>query len=645
MFLKSPMPEELHQELQERIAPYFDDKAAVVRSSAPSEDSENASFAGLHESYVNIKGTTAILEHIRLVWASLWSDAAILYRQELGLDVATSSMAVVIQEIVHGSRSGVAFSKSPTDASQAVLEAVYGLNQGLVDGIVEPDRWVLDRASLRVVDHIPAQREQYMVPGGQGVHLAPLPQELVNMPPLTEDEALTVFDLAQRAEQFYGKPQDVEWSFKDTMLYVLQSRPITTVSKPDPQDDRRQWDLSLRRSYDNLKLLRKKIEEEEIPKMIEEADRLAEQDIVLFSDHELTEEIQRRSEIFTKWNDIYWADFIPFAHGIRLFGQVYNDAVHPDDPYEFVQLLQSSRLQSLDRNQMLAEMASLIRKNPSLAEKLKQRNFENIEHGFMSTFQQFVSQFGDLSHNSLRGIQVSQERNMLINILLEMAKNPPVEVQPPVTDTETLRKRYLNTFKDDEQCEKALEILELGRVSYQLRDDDNIYLGRIEDQLNRVVDEGRKRLQNRGMAAIKNMTPEDVIKTLNDPSYVPQTSQENESGEVTSEFLFKGRQLIGQPAGPGLAKATARVIIETSDLSKFTSGEILVCDAVDPTMTFVVPLASGIVERRGGMLIHGAIIAREYGLPCVTGVPNVTTLVQTGERITIDGYLGIVTLG
>ena len=70
-----------------------------------------------------------------------------------------------------------------------------------------------------------------------------------------------------------------------------------------------------------------------------------------------------------------------------------------------------------------------------------------------------------------------------------------------------------------------------------------------------------------------------------------------------------------------------------------------VCDAVDPNMTFIVPIASGIVERRGGMLIHGAIIAREYGLPCVTGIPDVTLLIKTGDRITVDGYLGIVIIG
>lgn|GEM_PF-1701154 len=84
---------------------------------------------------------------------------------------------------------------------------------------------------------------------------------------------------------------------------------------------------------------------------------------------------------------------------------------------------------------------------------------------------------------------------------------------------------------------------------------------------------------------------------------------------------------------------------KTSFIFTFRSGEILICDAMDPNMTFVVPLAAGIVERRGGMLIHGAIIAREYGLPCVTGAADAVALIKTGDQVTVDGYLGIVIIG
>ena len=110
-------------------------------------------------------------------------------------------------------------------------------------------------------------------------------------------------------------------------------------------------------------------------------------------------------------------------------------------------------------------------------------------------------------------------------------------------------------------------------------------------------------------------------------------------------FLLKSRQIVGQPAGAGIAVGKARVIVDTSDLFSFQRGEILVCDAIDPGMTFIVPLAAAVVERRGGMLIHGAIIAREYGLPCVTGVPDAAELIKTGDFVTVDGHLGIVTVG
>jgi pyruvate,water dikinase len=86
------------------------------------------------------------------------------------------------------------------------------------------------------------------------------------------------------------------------------------------------------------------------------------------------------------------------------------------------------------------------------------------------------------------------------------------------------------------------------------------------------------------------------------------------------------------------------VILRREDLFAFERGEVLVTDAVDPNMTFVVPLAGAIVERRGGMLIHGAIIAREYGLPCVTGLPGATRRIRTGDELTVDGFLGIVTV-
>jgi pyruvate,water dikinase len=94
-----------------------------------------------------------------------------------------------------------------------------------------------------------------------------------------------------------------------------------------------------------------------------------------------------------------------------------------------------------------------------------------------------------------------------------------------------------------------------------------------------------------------------------------------------------------------LASGRARRIRGADDLGRFRSGEVLVCDAIQPTMTQLVPLASAVVERRGGMLIHGAIIARELGIPCVNGVAAAVEQVRDGDWLTVDGDLGIVTVG
>jgi rifampicin phosphotransferase len=264
MFITTPLPQQLYRTMSGPLLERFGDTAVVVRSSSPDEDSRRVSFAGLHESFVNIRGNEEILDHVRLVWASLWSDAALLYRRELGLNVSKSSMAVVVEEIVEGERSGVAFSRDPNNETRAVIEAVHGLNQGLVDGTVEPDRWLVDRKSSRILSHVSAVRENRVIAHQRGIMAEPLPTELRQRSPLDEKEILNVYQLLVTSEEFFGSAQDMEWTIKGQNLYLLQSRPITTNA--DGEDsDKRPWYLSLRRSFDNLQRLRSRIEGDILP--------------------------------------------------------------------------------------------------------------------------------------------------------------------------------------------------------------------------------------------------------------------------------------------------------------------------------------------------------------------------------------------
>jgi phosphohistidine swiveling domain-containing protein len=638
LFLRTPLPDEIREELAREIESRFRGLSVVVRSSAPGEDSAKASFAGLHESFVNVRGTETILDHVRLVWASLWSDAALLYRKDMGLDIAKSTMAVIVQEIVAGECSGVAFTVSPDNPSRAVIEAVHGLNQGLVDGTVEPDRWTLDRKTGQVLSHQPASRDKAVFASASGVETRPLPAVRAQAPPLAPEEVVSVFKAALNVERFFGSPQDMEWTIRDGALYILQARPVT-AGEPSSGGDPRAWNLTLRRSFENLKALREEVEGRWIPAMIIEGESLAEFDAASLTDEELADEIERRQHIFSKWNDIYYAYFIPLAHGIRLFGQTYNDALRPADPYEFMDLLGGTEMISLERNRILARLADRIRGNASLADSLREGIHRGNEAGFDADLEHFSRKFGDLGCGTERCFQGHET---LISLVLRMAAVAPARERFRAGEIEDRREAFLSRFEGPLKL-RAAEILDLGRASYRLRDNDNIYLGKIEGGLLAAADEGRRRLTARPGAAPQARSADEIARTLRDPAYRPEggTPHPEDKGPAAD---IRARQLRGQPAGPGIARGPARVILSPEDLLEIRAGEILVCDAIDPNMTFAVPLAAGIVERRGGMLIHGAIIAREYGIPCVTGIPGAAELIHTGDRVSVDGYLGIVTI-
>ncbi len=629
MFVNTSLPPDLHRIIEESVETYFTGRSVVVRSSAPGEDSSETSFAGLHESYVNVRGAESIIEHIKLVWASLWSDASLLYRSELELDERNSSMAVVVQEIITGDVSGIGFGQNPNDPSQCVIEAVYGLNQGLVDGTLEPDRWILGRAGGELISHTPADRSQAIRPSDAGTELTSLPPELRNKAPLNDENVQNVYRLVMNSERMFGLPQDVEWTMNNNAMYVLQSRPITTLSGED-KDDKRGWYLSLTKSFENLKRMRHTIEEELVPALQHESEDLAKTDVSQLSDQQIRDEAARRREIFAKWKKTYWDYFIPFAHGMRLFGTFYNDTVHPGDPYEFLSLLsKGNNMVSVQRNDILQEMASHVQDNDRLANELKEGNYSDTS--FSSLLEQFITSHGDLL---CRSLHCKDETPDIIKMVIEMAS---AGIKQRSGDEEINKKEqmFLSLFEGQKR-EDAAEMLDIGRASYSMRDNDNIYMGKLKA---RVLDAEHELSRRSGTDEIVSSSAGHFNSVSLD---VHEQTPESVSEVAVTGLRLQARQITGQPAGPGIATGPAHVINSTSDLMDFKKGEVLVCDSIDPNMTFAVPLASAVVERRGGMLIHGAIIAREYGLPCVTGIKKAAEAIKTGDRITVDGYLGIV---
>jgi pyruvate,water dikinase len=451
-----------------------------------------------------------------------------------------------------------------------------------------------------------------------------------------------VYRASRKAESLFGSPQDVEWTFDTEGLQILQSRPVT--AKKEDTDTKRVWNLSLRRSFQNLQELREKIEGAILPEMKEEADRTAEKTLVGLTEQELAEEIEARASALEQWTRVYWDDLIPFAHGMRLFGQVYNDAVQPQDPFAFVALLRPERLESTDRNLMILRMAEHLRSRPGIRSRLADRNLDAIND---PELQEQVAAYRR-QYGNLLGIRTDRNRldEHLRNLLLEMSDpakplNFPEKKIGGRNDTARLESDFLNRFEKNDR-EQARELLELGRASYRIRDDDNIYLDRFKALLSEAEEEGGRRLQNRGLQVGTDIPAGELVRALRDRAYRPRVSEKKSLRAAGSGI--NARQMLGQPAGHGIATGRARVITQDEELFSLRKGEILVCDAIDPAMTFVAPLAAGIVERRGGMLIHGAIIAREYGIPCVTGIPAATERIVSGDQVTVDGYLGIVVI-
>lgn len=656
-FLSAPVPEII----SEAVLRHWETvgrKPLAVRSSAPKEDSAKASFAGLHESVIDVMGYKALLNAIRIVWASLWSDAALLYQRELALDPSTSRMAVVVQEMIDASCSGVAFGRDPRAplADRAIIEAVPGKCRNLVDGLVDPDRWILKRSTGEVLEWRSGNRDNRLP-------LHPL---------LNYGDIKTLFRALNSAENFFGWPPDMEWTDKGEFLTILQVRPISTVAAKTDGSDKRNWYLTLRPKYGHLRKMAVRVSEELIPELEREGNRFDAEAIEEFDDIRLAAAIEERFASVKKWKKIYWEDFIPFAHGVRQLGIYYNDAVQPDDPYEFVELLRGENMLVFQRNQMFQDLTEKLKKNALLHQKLRQAMssesggrkqswarissaVRSVAEGdsFIKKFEELMNRHMNIAYGSAR---LKEHPELLLNTILAMAQNTKKRTAQLDKSTADLKVEQLEAKLLDAvgtaRHDEARELIMIGRLSWRLRDDDNILLSRLESQLLRSLQLAARRLRAAGRlshhASIGENAAVMIAEALRNPKIkTVKLPEEAKTVDRQSSLSLEGkpRQLTGQPGSPGIASGKVKRIITLDDLGRFKEGNILVCDAVQPTMTHLVPLAAAIVERRGGMLIHSAIIARELGIPCINGIENVVELLHDGDWVTVDGYLGILTIG
>jgi pyruvate,water dikinase len=240
-FLVAALPDAITRAVSEAHRVLGAPHAVAVRSSATSEDSADASFAGLQDTHLCVQGPEALLRAVRACWASLYSRESVSYRLRLKLPEREVAMGVVVQSMLASRAAGVMFTRSPItgDRSVIAIEGSLGLGSAIVSGEVTPDKYVVNKVTGEIVQRtVSAKALRHVAAADGGVRVEALGDSQQRLPALSDAEIRELAALGRQVERHYGAPQDIEWAVAPDRqgverIYLLQSRPETVWSRRD----------------------------------------------------------------------------------------------------------------------------------------------------------------------------------------------------------------------------------------------------------------------------------------------------------------------------------------------------------------------------------------------------------------------------
>ncbi len=239
LILGSHVPQEIASEIMEAYEK-IQEGLVAVRSSATAEDLPKASFAGQQSTFLNVRGKEDVVSNVLACWASLFEERAIFYRTQHGFDHLKVGIAVPIQRMVQSESSGVMFTLDPLNSDQRkiVIEAAYGLGEVVVSGAVSPDLYVVDKERLTILERKVFSQDWKLVlsSSGKGSLREDIPPEVQKAQKLSDRDILSLADLGKKIEEHYHFPQDIEWAKEGKNLYIVQSRPVTTIRKEEKEE-------------------------------------------------------------------------------------------------------------------------------------------------------------------------------------------------------------------------------------------------------------------------------------------------------------------------------------------------------------------------------------------------------------------------
>jgi phosphoenolpyruvate synthase/pyruvate phosphate dikinase len=760
------MPGDLAAAVIEALA---QDAAYAVRSSATAEDTPTASFAGQQDTYLNVRGPAAIVEHIGRCWASLFTERAVIYRLRNGFDHRNVQMAVVVQQMVFPHASGILFTADPVTGNRKVstVDAGFGLGEALVSGLVNPDVFKVRDGEI-VARTIAAKQRSVEAAPGSGTRVVAVDPRRQSQPSLTDAQAVELARLGRRIEAHFARPQDIEWCLTDDGFRIVQSRPITTLFPvPAGTDGPNRVYLSVGHQQmmtDAMKPLGISMWQlTAMAPMLEAGGRL-----FVDATGRLTSPAARagfldmvgrgdplfRDALETVLDRGFVAE-IPDAGppGVPVRGMnatietdpaivtglierseasvaaLRRDVAEKTGPALFDFLLEAFEEHKrmlgdpLSMQVIMAGMEATWWLNDHLQEWLGEKNAADTltvsaPHNITSEMGLALLDVADAIRPRpevvafLRGVEDEDFLDKLpagprdaiqayldrygmrcageIDITRPRWSERPTTLVPLILDNVKLFEPGAGTrrFEQGRQAaerkrEELLERLRAQPDGAQRADETARTIDRLRTFIGyreypkyaiisryfvykqALLAEAERQVRAGVLAAKEDIfyltfqelhevvrtgrSDDQLIRRRKDafrsyqaltPPRVLTSEGETIAGSYRRDDAPAGA-LIGLPVSAGTVEGRARVILDMAD-ADLEAGDILVTAFTDPSWSPLFVAVAGLVTEVGGLMTHGAVIAREYGLPAVVGVADATRLIADGQRIRVHGAEGYV---
>lgn len=656
IILNAEMPKEVESEIKKSFKK-LKAKYVAVRSSATTEDSADAAWAGQLDTYLN---TTEVdlLENVKRCWASLFTPRAIFYRFEKELHKTDVSVAVVIQKMIESESSGIAFSVHPVteDENQLIIEAGYGLGEAIVSGQITPDSYVVTKDKEEVDITVNEQSKALYRAEGGGNEWKDLGKEGGEQV-LEEPHIKELAKLAVKIEAHYGFPVDIEWARVKGEFYITQSRPITTLQKKTKEKEEYltfqitgypyfyspvinaakikyggkeitgDWYLkflkeeastakvpirSFAAGKDFIKLLKKndpkfsKYFFSLCKKIIATAKKLDERN---YLDHK-EDNVSDLKEFYEEYKEIF-SEAISYGYLLDAFL----------DRYVEENSIDLTKLGQVGSSFIMKEMSDLRKvfeekDKAKFKEKLKEHSFRyswiNSSYtgenkleikDFLARKKEVIKFSGEIVEKE---IEVPKDLSEWISLLVYVRD----ERKKINLIGSALLDRYLKKecVKKDVSYEKAtmLTCEEFEKERPNIKD---------------YGDERRMHITKKGIKDLSSGEWNDLFK---------------------EEELGKFEKISGQPASSGKVRGRVKIILIPKDFNKLKKGEIIVASMTRPEYAPILGKCSAIITNEGGVTCHAAIISRELKIPCIIGTKIATKVLKDGMEVEVDANEGVV---